>query len=127
MTQAASQRTSLLGSFSTLAAYFFLRLLAVFGLTAQPTIYQHPEPATLVSLDRTTGEKRKTRLDDLLSRCTSLVGRKAWYTPTPWLARCVRFCSSFPEGADQDAVATPLPSFAPSETLATTTATTRVV
>jgi hypothetical protein len=72
-----------------LLMYLFNRFLALLRLSSQPVLIHHPTPATLVSLDKLTGEKRSTRLDEVLQRCKSLVGREAWYTPTAWLSSCV--------------------------------------
>ncbi|BGP38189.1 hypothetical protein JCM10449v2_002118 [Rhodotorula kratochvilovae] len=60
------------------------RLLYALGLSAPVKLVRNPQPATLVSLGE-DGKKTSTSLDEILARCPSLVGERAWYTPTSWL------------------------------------------
>jgi hypothetical protein len=69
-----------------LLMYLIRRFLSLLRLSSQPVLVHHAVPATLISLDKVTGEKKVTRLDEVLARCKSLVGREAWYTPTAWLS-----------------------------------------
>ncbi|GAA6001257.1 hypothetical protein JCM10207_007489 [Rhodosporidiobolus poonsookiae] len=61
------------------------RLLYVLRLSAPVKLVHHKEPATLVSLGN-DGDKKVTTLAQVLSKCKSLTGADAWYTPTAWLA-----------------------------------------
>ncbi|GAA5947616.1 hypothetical protein JCM3775_001867, partial [Rhodotorula graminis] len=61
------------------------RVLYALGLSAPVKIIRNPNPASLVSLDA-NGHKTTTALDQVLAQCPSLVGDRAWYTPTSWLA-----------------------------------------
>ena len=67
----------------------FRRLLGLLRLSARVQLTLHEQPAVLVDLNSVTGEKRKTSLLDVLKKCPSLYGDKAWYTPTSWLSRWV--------------------------------------
>lgn len=62
------------------------RAMALFRLTAPIEIVMHNQPATLVTTN-SDGSKRKTTLRQVLDKCPSLYGNKAWYTPTLWLSR----------------------------------------
>lgn len=75
------------------------RVLHALGLSAPVKLVRNPKPATLVSLGP-DGSKTSTTLDEVLARCPSLFGDRAWYTPTSWLARCVSssVCASPPSG-----------------------------
>lgn len=62
------------------------RLLYLFGLSHPVRTIQHVQPAKIVSLDPTTGEKRSVDLEQVLEQCPSLRGKDAWYSPTAWLS-----------------------------------------
>lgn len=65
----------------------FRRLLGLLQLSARVRLTLPANPRVLTSLDGETGEKNKTTLLEVLKKCPSLWGRKAWYTPTSWLSR----------------------------------------
>ncbi|GAA6011575.1 hypothetical protein JCM11491_004693 [Sporobolomyces phaffii] len=69
-----------------LFTFIMRRFLYLFGLSHPVRTIHHAKPAQIVSLDPTTGDKRKTRLDEILAQCPSLTGAAAWYTPTAWLS-----------------------------------------
>ncbi|GAA5835765.1 hypothetical protein JCM9279_004641 [Rhodotorula babjevae] len=61
------------------------RVLYALGLSAPVNIIRNSQPASLVSV-AADGTKTTTGLDEVLARCPSLFGDRAWYTPTSWLA-----------------------------------------
>lgn len=65
----------------------FRRLLGLLRLSARVQLTLNEHPRVLVALDGVSGKKRKTSLLDILKKCPSLYGDKAWYTPTSWLSR----------------------------------------
>lgn len=86
---AAAPALSLPNRMFWLLNYVSRRVLEALRLASRPSITLHPSPASLVSVDPSSGTKRVTNLKDIVAKCKSLVGSEAWFVPTLWLSRSV--------------------------------------